>query len=344
MTPMNLLSACYSCRLAACIASMPFVFAFIAFNLLDLDGSNLVSLSRCVDRWVIYADLSASLRVDPLPQRLDSFKGHSERIQKDASDQARWRIADLRTPSRLEKARTHLYQISLHRDSVTGLFIAISLNTLQSATNLHQNTSKESNMKIARNLCIKYSVFILLALLTSGAAIAPWLLPSTATAQPLESEAKDEVFGVTHVINLPVTPVVQKLTSFDMRFVDPAHGSYLLADRPNKSIDVVNTSNNQLIHQFQPGFVGSVAAANCSTGGANDCSGPDGVLVANGNQVWVGDGNSRVWVLDVTTGAVIKGPISTALPTTTDQTRADELCHDDDNHIILVANDASEPH
>jgi hypothetical protein len=191
-------------------------------------------------------------------------------------------------------------------------------------------------MKIARNLCIKYSVFILLALLTSGAAIAPWLLPLTATAQPLESEAKDEVFGVTSVINLPVKPVVQKLTSFDIGFVDPDHGLYLLADRTNKSIDVVNTSTNQLIHQFEPGFVGAT--------GNNDTSGPDGVLVANGNQVWVGDGMSRVWVLDVTTGTPLtKVPISTAI-TAGDQTRADELCHDDDNHIILVANDASSPH
>src|SRR5262249_35967671 len=163
-------------------------------------------------------------------------------------------------------------------------------------------------MKIARNLCIKYSVFILLALLTSGAAIAPWLLTSTATAQPLESPAKDEVFGVTSVINLPDS---QKLGSFDIGFVDPDHGVYLLADRTNKSIDVVDTSNNQLIHQFQPGFDGAVLCPGTTTG--NDCAGPDGVLVANGNQLWVGDGMSRVWVLDVTTGAVIKGPISTAL-------------------------------
>src|SRR5215510_6661843 len=193
-------------------------------------------------------------------------------------------------------------------------------------------------MKIARNLCIKYLVFILLALLTSGSAIAPWLLTSTATAQPLESAAKDEVFGVTSVINLPDS---QKLGSFDIGFVDD--GLYLLADRTNKSIDVVDTSNNQLIHQFQPGFVGAVLCPGTTTG--NDCAGPDGVLVANGKQLWVGDGMSQVWVLDVTTGAVIKGPISTALSPNVppDLTRADELCHDDDNHIILIANDASSP-
>ena len=173
--------------------------------------------------------------------------------------------------------------------------------------------------------------------------IAPWLLTLTgtpSTAQPLESAAKDEVFKVTSVISLPNS---QKLGSFDIGFVDPDHGVYLLADRTNKSIDVVNTSTNAVIHQFKPGFVGTVPAASCPTGGANDCAGPDGVLVANGNQVWVGDGMSRVWVLDVTSGAVIKGPISTAI-TAGDPTRADELCHDDNNQIILIANDASSPH
>ena len=175
-----------------------------------------------------------------------------------------------------------------------------------------------------------------LSALLAGAAIAPWLLTVTglpSTAQPLESAAKDEVFGVTSVINLPDS---QKLGAFDIGFVDPAHGVYLLADRTNASIDVVDTSTNQVINQFKPGFVGAT--------GNNDTSGPDGVLVANGNQVWVGDGMSRVWVLDVTSGAVIKGPISTALSGTTDPTRADELCHDDNNQIILIANDASEPH
>src|SRR5437660_11818083 len=115
---MKLLRVGYSLTLrrAACIASMPFVFAFIAFNILDLDGCNLASLSKCVDRWVIDVDLSASLRVDPLPQRLEFFEGHTQRILKNAPDQARWKVADIRALSRLEKARSHLYHVSLPRD------------------------------------------------------------------------------------------------------------------------------------------------------------------------------------------------------------------------------------
>jgi len=52
-------------------------------------------------------------------------------------------------------------------------------------------------------------------------------------------------------------------------------------------------------------------------------------------------------VLDLTSsppGNLIAGPISTALKGPgTDPTRADELCHDANNHIILIANDASSP-
>jgi hypothetical protein len=179
-----------------------------------------------------------------------------------------------------------------------------------------------------------------------AAVVAPWVLTVTGLAEPLESAAKDEVFGVTSVINLPDS---QKLTSFDISYVDPANGVYLLADRTNKSIDVVTTSTNTLTNQLMapaPGFAGGVLCP--ITGTANDCAGPNGVLVANGHQVWVGDGNSRVWVLDLTSsppGKLIAGPISTALNGAgTDPTRADELCHDANNQIILIANDASSPH
>src|SRR5215471_10124225 len=170
-----------------------------------------------------------------------------------------------------------------------------------------------------------------LSALLAGAAIAPWLLTVTGLAQPLESEAKDEVFGVTSAIHLPDS---QKLGSFDIGFVDAAKGVYLLADRTNKAVQVVNTSDNSLetpLTAPAPGFAGTAA---CPTPGH----------AANGNQVWVGDGNSRVWVLDLS-GNLTAGPISTALdPMTPDPTRADELCHDDNNQIILIANDASEPH
>ena len=107
-------------RRAACIACMPFVLAFIAFNVLDLDGSNLGLLTKCLDRLAIEGDVGASPRVDPLPERVEYFENEQILTANDSRDRARWQSIELRALSRLEKARTHLYHVSLPRDSVPG--------------------------------------------------------------------------------------------------------------------------------------------------------------------------------------------------------------------------------
>jgi hypothetical protein len=107
-------------RRAACIACMPFVFAFIAFNLLDLDGSNLASLMRCFDHFIVDADIAASPRIDPLPERFEYLETKRILVTHNSLDQVRCHMSELRSPSRLEKARSHLYHVSLPRDSVPG--------------------------------------------------------------------------------------------------------------------------------------------------------------------------------------------------------------------------------
>jgi len=149
------------------------------------------------------------------------------------------------------------------------------------------------------------------------------LLASGTTAQA------DEVFKPTSVVT---GFGAQSINSFDIGFVDPRHSVYLLADRTNAAIDVVDTRTNKLIKQLTPGFVGF--------SGSNDTSGPNGVLVAEGNDVWVGDGNSMIWVIDLQSGNV-DATFSTI--NVADANRADELCWDPDDHIILMANDADKP-
>jgi len=108
-------------RRMACIACTPFVFTFIAFNILDLDGSNLAALTRSFDRFVIDAELGAATRIDPLPERFEYFDNdHRLLTLDDPSDRARYHTNELRALSRLEKARSHLYHVSLPRDSVPG--------------------------------------------------------------------------------------------------------------------------------------------------------------------------------------------------------------------------------
>src|SRR5262250_4009377 len=89
-TPMKLLRVRYTWRQAACIASMPVVLAFIAFNILDLDGSNLASLTKSSDRFVIDAEFGAATRTDPFPERFEYFENNHSLLEiDDSSDRAR---------------------------------------------------------------------------------------------------------------------------------------------------------------------------------------------------------------------------------------------------------------
>jgi hypothetical protein len=139
----------------------------------------------------------------------------------------------------------------------------------------------------------------------------------------------DEIFAPTSVVT---GFGAQSIKSFDISFVDPRFPTYLLADRTNAAVDVVDTRSNKLLKQLTPGFVGFT--------GNNDTSGPNGVLIAEGNDVWVGDGNSRLWVIDLQSGNV-DATLSTN--SVADANRADELCFDPDDHIVMIANDADKP-
>jgi hypothetical protein len=186
-------------------------------------------------------------------------------------------------------------------------------------------------MKIARNLCIKYSVFVLLALLTAGIPI----VHGTAFAA-------EETFSKT------IIAVPGGLNSFDIGFVDPQIGFYFLADRTNKTVDQIKTSDNSIKQLAAGSFVGVQPGT--------DTSGPNGVITANDHtEVWAADGvlcgnppgsiscddpssptvtqKSRIRVIDLKTGNV------THTINNGGQRRADELCEDPQQHVVLVAND-----
>jgi len=181
---------------------------------------------------------------------------------------------------------------------------------------------------------------------------------------PPSEIVNDETFYQAAAVALPAGSVA--LTAFDISWVDPVLRSYYLADRNNKSIDVVDTIAFA-VRQFNSGvvngptFVGARStdkfgnlcppSTDPSCAGNNNVSGPDGVLTAeNSTQLWVGDGNSRVWVLDPGSGAVLdnlpaggSNPIYTSLPAGSNLNRADELCYDPVDHYVMAANNADNP-
>src|SRR5262252_6261856 len=99
-------------------------------------------------------------------------------------------------------------------------------------------------------------------------ALCVWL----AAAAPLligPATLADEIYSAKTQVGLPDG---DKVTSFDISFVDPVIGVYLLADRTNKVVDVIDTTNNTVLVQLKatPAFAGATPS--------NDAAGPDGVI------------------------------------------------------------------
>jgi len=156
------------------------------------------------------------------------------------------------------------------------------------------------------------------------------------------ARSADETYTVKTII-----PVPGGLTSFDIAFVDANINTFVLADRTNKSIDVVNTATNTLTHQYTatPPFRGVF-----NPSGLADASGPNGAIIVDQREIWATDAPvltctgtplpctvvtpSSIKVIDLATGA------TTHVIYNGGQRRADELCEDVKHELVLSANDS----
>jgi hypothetical protein len=140
--------------------------------------------------------------------------------------------------------------------------------------------------------------------------------------------AQEEVFSAVNAVAVTGGP----LGSFDISFVDPVLGKYFLGDRSNKDVDVFRVGTTA------PTDAPLGAGAFVGFTGSNDTSGPNGVITANNHsEVWAGDGNSTIKVINIATNTV------THVISTGGSARADELCVDPQDHVVLMANDADTP-
>src|SRR4051794_38875263 len=104
-------------------------------------------------------------------------------------------------------------------------------------------------------------------------------LMAAAAGLALTAPASAEGLKQVGTITVPGAP----LESFDIGFVDPQTNQYFLADRSNKSVDVIDAKTDKYMTRIT-GFVGD--------GPKGDVSGPNGVVtVNNGTEVWAGDGD-----------------------------------------------------
>ena len=127
------------------------------------------------------------------------------------------------------------------------------------------------------------------------------------------------------------------LAGFDISWADGSNQRYYLADHTatpgTGRIDVVDTQAMTLLGTI-PGFAGTVPNPEPGCG----ASGPTGVVaIPQLHQLYVGDGDSTVKVVDTVAQAVVD-----KIPTG-GKCRADELAYDAADHIIVIANDQDSP-
>jgi hypothetical protein len=138
-------------------------------------------------------------------------------------------------------------------------------------------------------------------------------------------------------------PLDSNLQSFDISWIDQGAQRYYVADRGNGRgqgrIDVIDTNQNVFLYSIpttsaEVGFAGIVPAV---TPGCN-IGGPNGVVaIPLLNQLYVGDGDSTVKVVDLSAKAVV------ATISTGGKCRADELIYDPLDHIIMITNPSDNP-
>lgn len=123
---------------------------------------------------------------------------------------------------------------------------------------------------------------------------------------------------VIGTISVPDKP----LDAFDVSWFDAKSRRLYVADRGNAGVEVVDGDTGRYLKRIG-GFKGDAD---------HDHSGPNGVVaVPEQHELWVGDGDSTVKVVDLDTDAM--HTVSTG-----GSARADELAYDPDDHIVLVVN------
>lgn len=109
--------------------------------------------------------------------------------------------------------------------------------------------------------------------------------------------------------------------SFDISYVDPTRGLYMLSDRDASSIDVIDLKTNEPAFEIT-GFTGNK--------GKSKNSGPQGIVAITGTDlVYAGDVNG-VKVVDLSKRAIVK-----SIQTTDSGLRTDEGCYDPDDKIAM---------
>lgn len=121
---------------------------------------------------------------------------------------------------------------------------------------------------------------------------------------------------------------------YDGSYVDVPRRHYYLADRSTKGIDIVDIATNKVIAQVKDVFVGQAMKGEKLD---NNVSGPNSIEKVGRNELWGGDGDSTIKVIDIGQRK------QTVTISTGGKARTDFVVYDPDHHIVLATNKNDSP-
>lgn len=170
----------------------------------------------------------------------------------------------------------------------------------------------------------------------SSAALAAFLLAALCGHGSALADSDDHKPGAVRLRHtIPIPESLAALHGFDISWIDASTQRYYLADRSNKSVDVVDARTGTFLKAIAGGFAG--VKFNASGAANNDISGPNGV-VTSGRWLFVTDGASRVVSIDLVTDTIVSTVVTSQSPN-----RTDELAYDPNSGTLLVVNNADSP-
>lgn len=138
--------------------------------------------------------------------------------------------------------------------------------------------------------------------------------------------ATEPTYRRVATIQVPGNPI----TEFDISTVDPRTETYFFADRSNAGVDVFDATNDAFLMRIG-GFTGYNPAVGTST------AGPNGLVPVGNNELWAGNGDSTVKVIDLNTAKIID-TISTG-----GAKRVDEMAYDPQDGVVVMSNNDDLP-
>lgn len=153
------------------------------------------------------------------------------------------------------------------------------------------------------------------------------LLLIAVDVRPAASQTQaEEIFHRIGTLHVPGNP----LKSFDAGVVNGADRVYALADRSNHGVDLFDLRDDKFLGRIA-GFSGP------RSGHGSEAVGPNGLVAVGPQQLWAGDGDSSVKIVDLSTRKVV-GVVSTG-----GTGRVDEMAYDSRDDLVVAANNEDKP-